>query len=177
MKILYFFLLLWVIFALLDPDPATQINADPCGSGYGSETLSKSIQILRIRIQMRTRFRNTGTFTSELVLLPGSGSGSALVWLPGSGSGSALRKKLDPDPHWNQCESTTLPNTKPKNKFFSLAHFLIFCSSWLCLVTPPLALVTLCPRSLRHFPAHKKNSDEDRLLTRVNCTVHYRLGY
>jgi hypothetical protein len=26
---------LWVIFALLDPDPdpATQINADPCGSG------------------------------------------------------------------------------------------------------------------------------------------------
>jgi hypothetical protein len=22
-----------------DPDPATQINADPCGSGYGSETL------------------------------------------------------------------------------------------------------------------------------------------
>jgi hypothetical protein len=47
MKILYFFLFLWVIFALLDPDPqfemnadpdqATQINADPCGSG--SETL------------------------------------------------------------------------------------------------------------------------------------------
>jgi hypothetical protein len=29
MKILYFFLHLWVIFALLDPDPATQINADP----------------------------------------------------------------------------------------------------------------------------------------------------
>jgi hypothetical protein len=28
---------LWVIFVLLDPDPATQINADPCGSG--SETL------------------------------------------------------------------------------------------------------------------------------------------
>jgi hypothetical protein len=39
MKILYFFLILWVIFTLLepdpdhnlnaDPDPATQINADP----------------------------------------------------------------------------------------------------------------------------------------------------
>ncbi len=31
MKFLYFFLFLWVIFALLDPDPdpATQINADP----------------------------------------------------------------------------------------------------------------------------------------------------
>ena len=31
MKILEFFLFLWVIFALLDPDPdpATQINADP----------------------------------------------------------------------------------------------------------------------------------------------------
>jgi hypothetical protein len=33
MKILACFLFLWVIFALLDPDPATQINADPCGSG------------------------------------------------------------------------------------------------------------------------------------------------
>jgi hypothetical protein len=34
MKILDFFLFLWVIFALLDPDPdpATKINADPCGS-------------------------------------------------------------------------------------------------------------------------------------------------
>jgi hypothetical protein len=29
MKILYFFLFLWVIFALLDPDKTTQINADP----------------------------------------------------------------------------------------------------------------------------------------------------
>ncbi len=29
MKILDFFLFLWVIFALLDPDPATQIDADP----------------------------------------------------------------------------------------------------------------------------------------------------
>jgi hypothetical protein len=29
MKFLYFFLLLWVIFAHLDPDPATQINAVP----------------------------------------------------------------------------------------------------------------------------------------------------
>jgi hypothetical protein len=36
-KILDFFLFLRVIFALLDPDPATHINADPCGSGY--ETL------------------------------------------------------------------------------------------------------------------------------------------
>jgi hypothetical protein len=46
MKILAFFLFLWVIFALLDPDPATQINADPCGSGSGygsgSETLGAS---------------------------------------------------------------------------------------------------------------------------------------
>jgi hypothetical protein len=34
MKSLDFFIFLWVIFALLDPDqdPATQINADPCGS-------------------------------------------------------------------------------------------------------------------------------------------------
>jgi hypothetical protein len=32
MKFLQFFLFLWVIFALLDPDPATQINPDPYGS-------------------------------------------------------------------------------------------------------------------------------------------------
>jgi hypothetical protein len=60
MKILDFFLFLWVIFALLDPDPdpATQINADPCGSGHGSgsetlflskETLSRSIYIFILR--------------------------------------------------------------------------------------------------------------------------------
>jgi hypothetical protein len=41
MKILDFFLFLGVIFALLDLDPATQINADPCGSG--SETLELSV--------------------------------------------------------------------------------------------------------------------------------------
>jgi hypothetical protein len=39
MKILSFFIFFWVIFALLDPDPTDQINADPCGSGSGSETL------------------------------------------------------------------------------------------------------------------------------------------
>jgi hypothetical protein len=33
MKILYFFLFLWVIFALLDPDPVPQFE---CGSGSGS---------------------------------------------------------------------------------------------------------------------------------------------
>jgi hypothetical protein len=46
MKILSFFNF-FVIFALLDPDPAGQINADPCGSGSGygsgSETLVSSI--------------------------------------------------------------------------------------------------------------------------------------
>jgi hypothetical protein len=45
MKILDFFLFLWVIFSLLDPDPdpATQTNVDPDmdphGYGSGSETL------------------------------------------------------------------------------------------------------------------------------------------
>jgi hypothetical protein len=39
MKILDLFLFMWVIFAL--PDPATQINADPCGSG--SKTLSQTL--------------------------------------------------------------------------------------------------------------------------------------
>jgi hypothetical protein len=49
MKILSFFLFFGVIFALLDPDPdpAAQINADPCGSGsetlnFGSSILSES---------------------------------------------------------------------------------------------------------------------------------------
>ncbi len=36
MKILDFFLFLWVIFAILDQE--TQINSDPCGCG--SETLA-----------------------------------------------------------------------------------------------------------------------------------------
>ncbi len=53
MKILYFFLFLWVIFALLDPDPATQINGDPCGSGSGygsgSATLLKSPQYVNFQ--------------------------------------------------------------------------------------------------------------------------------
>jgi hypothetical protein len=31
-----------------DPDPATQINADPCGSGSGSETLKNSMKEMRI---------------------------------------------------------------------------------------------------------------------------------
>jgi hypothetical protein len=45
MKILDFFLFLWVIFALLDPDPAIQINADPCRSGSGSETLKETDEV------------------------------------------------------------------------------------------------------------------------------------
>jgi hypothetical protein len=42
MKILSFFLFFWVFFSLLDPDPdpTAQINADPCGSGYGSGSCS-----------------------------------------------------------------------------------------------------------------------------------------
>jgi hypothetical protein len=46
MKFLNFFLFLWVIFALLDqvPHSATQINADPCGSG--SATLSTNVTVL-----------------------------------------------------------------------------------------------------------------------------------
>jgi hypothetical protein len=37
MKFLNFFLFLRIIFVLLDPDPAIQINTDPCGSLF--ETL------------------------------------------------------------------------------------------------------------------------------------------
>ncbi len=45
MKILSFFQFFGVILALLDPDPdpAAQINADPCGSGSGSETLNLAV--------------------------------------------------------------------------------------------------------------------------------------
>jgi hypothetical protein len=42
MKFLYFFLFLWVIYVLLDPDPASQINADRYGSGY--ETLLSDVK-------------------------------------------------------------------------------------------------------------------------------------
>jgi hypothetical protein len=44
---------LWVIFALLDPDPdpATQINAYPCGSGSGSTTLLDTQQVTQIEQQ------------------------------------------------------------------------------------------------------------------------------
>ncbi len=35
MKILHFSLYLWVIFAILDPDLATQINADPDPQPWG----------------------------------------------------------------------------------------------------------------------------------------------
>jgi hypothetical protein len=43
MKILDFFQFLWVIFALLDPDPVTQI--DPCGSGSGYGSRSETLNI------------------------------------------------------------------------------------------------------------------------------------
>jgi hypothetical protein len=48
---------LWVIFALLDPDPdpATQINADPCGSGYGSETLRFTTLLIIIKLIIKDK--------------------------------------------------------------------------------------------------------------------------
>jgi hypothetical protein len=54
MTILYFFLFLCVIFALLDPDPdpATQINADPCGSGYGSGSATLPVGEMRTLTDM-----------------------------------------------------------------------------------------------------------------------------
>ncbi len=60
-----FFLFLWVIFALLDqdPDPATQINADPCGSGYGSETLDdRKLQICYRRKVMARQNRSQESY-------------------------------------------------------------------------------------------------------------------
>ncbi len=84
MKILDFFLFLWVNFALLDPDPdpATQINADPCGFGSGSETLPGSI-ILKKNFGSRFRVAYFRLFSHYWPVLRihnyfffGSGSGS-----------------------------------------------------------------------------------------------------
>jgi hypothetical protein len=33
---------IWIRNLYADPDPTAQINADPCGSGYGSETLPRA---------------------------------------------------------------------------------------------------------------------------------------
>jgi hypothetical protein len=65
MKILSFFIFFGVIFALLDPDPdpAAQINADPCGSGSGSETLPA---VFRVRIYKP--LRSPGSDSKELIL-------------------------------------------------------------------------------------------------------------
>ncbi len=52
------------------------------------------------------------------------GSGCALVWL--LRSGSALRLKLDPDPHWNQCGSTTVHNIAFFNFFFTPGFAILF---------------------------------------------------
>ncbi len=44
MKILYFFLLLWVIFALLDPDPDSEYGSestDLIESGFNSDPATK----------------------------------------------------------------------------------------------------------------------------------------
>jgi hypothetical protein len=58
---LLFFYIFAFIFALLDPDPSTQINEDPCGSGsfkswavYGT--------IFRITVRPGANFPATGGF-------------------------------------------------------------------------------------------------------------------
>jgi len=54
MTILDFFLFLWVSFALLDPDPATQIYADPCGSS--NKTSLSLLLILRMKESVHSLF-------------------------------------------------------------------------------------------------------------------------
>jgi hypothetical protein len=44
-EILDFFLFLWVIFALLDPDPATQIKADPKPKPWFVDTYSMYLMV------------------------------------------------------------------------------------------------------------------------------------
>jgi hypothetical protein len=59
MKILDFFLFLWVIFALLDPDPATQINADPCKSETRqTESLKRQEQGIRRKSILHAEIKN-----------------------------------------------------------------------------------------------------------------------
>ncbi len=88
MKILYFFLFLWVIFALLDPDPATQINADPCGSesGYGSGSATLFSCTHRQRLLMTWLVRVGMVAQGYLWDWDGQGCGSALIWVARSGS-------------------------------------------------------------------------------------------
>jgi hypothetical protein len=83
MKILDFFLFLWVIFVLLDPDPQFECGsgssnsnyADPCGSGSRQNHKSKNI-FLRVwesnsgrrhdtRIRYRTVFYHCSTALDE----------------------------------------------------------------------------------------------------------------
>jgi hypothetical protein len=74
MKILHFFLFFWVIFALLDPDPASQINADPCGSGYGSATLPGPLddQAAQRQVAAQHRRHQAGLVGGlQAALLPG----------------------------------------------------------------------------------------------------------
>jgi len=54
MKFLNFFLLFWVIFALLDPDPLTRLNPDP----------------IRIRIRIRNPASYTTTELQATVPVP-----------------------------------------------------------------------------------------------------------
>jgi hypothetical protein len=54
MKFLHFFLFLRVIYALLDPDPATQINADPGGSGSATLVLESVGEVALLEKQPAT---------------------------------------------------------------------------------------------------------------------------
>jgi hypothetical protein len=85
-EFLYFFSFLWVIFALLDPDPhsATQINADPCGSG--SATLNTNVTFCHLLCAEGSDWRTRSTSsqrmmrvrTETLFLSPGTGKRSSV---------------------------------------------------------------------------------------------------
>ncbi len=64
-KFCTFFYFFGVIFALLDPDPATQINADPYGSG--SETLELRNHFFGLKyLNSLMRIRDLGQFGSGI---------------------------------------------------------------------------------------------------------------
>ncbi len=84
-KFLYFFLFLWVIFDPLDPDPSTQINADPdpqpwCCPCIFHPALTLSSSVTRASTNPQKRTSSTSKHENSLL-------SSFHFWPPGSGSG------------------------------------------------------------------------------------------
>ncbi len=81
---------MWVIFALLDPDPATQINADPCGSGSQNPVIQFSLLPYHPR-----EVSNSKLFNSEKKLMRIGGHTWQLPFMQILGTATNLTGKED----------------------------------------------------------------------------------